>query len=240
MELTNNAPIAGTSPLGALGTMFYEPTKTFQQLEARPAGWLPLLVVIASSCALMLWYYSIVDFAWLMDQMFATMDSAAEREQAASMMSKNVMLISSLGAVLVGFPIMCAILGAYLMIASRALSHGMSFGKGFALAAWSGVPGLLLFPLGAMQILLASSAQLDYSALNPLSLNQLVLHYNMTHPLASLMDILSLTGFWGIFLLVIGFGAWAKVKRSTAILVVVVPHVAVYGLWLAYGMSKLA
>ena len=44
----------------------------------------------------------------------------------------------------------------------------------------------------------------------------------------------------GIVLLVIGFKTWAKVNRSTAILVVVVPHVAVYGLWLVYGMSKLA
>lgn len=240
MELTSNAPIAGTSPSGALGTMFYEPTRTFQQLEARPTGWLPLLAVIASTCALMLWYYSVVDFAWLIDQVLATIGSAAEREQAASMMSKNVMLMSSLGSVLLGFPIISAILGAYLMIASKALSHGISFGKGFALAAWSSVPGLLLLPLGAMQILLASSGQLDFSALNPVSLNQLLFHYNVAHPLASLMDILSLTSFWGIFLLVVGFQVWAKVKRSTAILVVVIPHVAVYGLWLAYGMSKVA
>lgn len=239
MELTNNAPIASASPVGAFTTMFYEPTATFQRLEARPKGWFPMLVLMVSTAVLTLWYFSIVDFAWLLDQMLATMKSAEEREQAAKFMSKTMMQVSSLFSALV-FPVFFAIMGVYLMIVSKALSHGISFGKGFALAAWSSVPGILLLPLGAMQILLSSNGQFDYSSLNPVSLNQLVFHYDMMHPLATLMDTLNLTTFWSLFLLVVGFETWATVKRSTAILVVLIPNLVVYGLWFAFGMSKVA
>jgi hypothetical protein len=239
VELTNNAPIANASPVGAFTTMFYEPTATFQRLEARPKGWFPMLVLMASTAVLTLWYFSIVDFAWLLDQMLATMKSAEEREQAAKFMSKTMMQVSSLFSALV-FPVFFAIMGVYLMIVSKALSHGISFGKGFALAAWSSVPGILLLPLGAMQILLSSNGQFDYSSLNPVSLNQLVFHYDMMHPLATLMDTLNLTTFWSLFLLVVGFETWATVKRSTAILVVLIPNLVVYGLWFAFGMSKVA
>lgn len=239
MELTNNAPIASASPASAFTTMFYEPTATFQRLEAKPKGWFPMLVLMISTAALTLWYFSMVDFAWLSDQMMAAM-KPDEREQAAKILTRNMMQGTSLLSALVMFPLFFAIMGVYLMIASKVLSHGISFGKGFALAAWSSVPGILLFPLGAMQILMASNNQFDYSALNPVSLNQLVFHYDMNHPLATLMDSLNLTTIWSIVLLVIGFKVWAKVKNSTAVLVVLVPYVLIYGLWFAYGMSKVA
>ena len=239
MELTNNAPIASASPVSAFTTMFYEPTATFQRLEAKPKGWFPMLVLMGTMAALSLWYFSIVDFPWLRDQMLATLKSAEEREAAAKVMSKGFMQGTSLFSALV-FPVFFAIMGVYLMIASKALSHGISFSKGFSLAAWSSIPGILLLPLGAMQILMASNGQLSYSDLNPVSLNSLLFHYDMTHPLATLMDTLSLTTLWSIFLTVIGFEVWAKVKRSTAILVVLIPNLVIYGIWAAYGMSKLA
>lgn len=239
MELTSNAPIASPSPAGAFATMFYEPTATFQRLEAKPRGWFPMVVLMVSTAALTLWYFSMVDFAWLLDQMLAIM-KPEEREQAAKFMSRNMMQISSLVSSLLMLPLFFALLGVYLMIVSKALSHGMSFGKGFALAAWSSVPAILLFPLGAMQILMASSGQLSFSELNPVSLNQLLFHYDMVHPLSTLMDTLNLTTFWNIFLLVVGFKVWAKVKTSTAILVVVIPYVLIYSAWFAYGMSKVA
>jgi hypothetical protein len=220
--------------------MLYEPTSTFQRLKARPSGWIPMLILMMTSCVLTLWYFSIVDFSWFIDQMLAVITSSAEREHAERMMSKNFMMTTSLVSSLLVFPFYFVIIGIYLMIAAKALAHDLSFGKGFALAAWSSVPGILLFPLGAMQILLASSGQLGFSELNPVSLNQLLFHYDMAHPLATLMDLIGVTSIWSLVLLVIGFEVWAKVKRSTAVLVVLIPHLLVYGAWFAYAMSKVA
>ena len=240
LEASDHAPSASTSSMGAFATMLYEPTATFQRLQPRPRGWIPMLVLMATSCTLTLWYFSIVDFTWMLDQMLVAMKSAAEREQAAKMMSRTFMQGTAVVSALVLLPLLLTVVGLYLMIVSKALSHGLSFGKCFALAAWSNIPAILLLPLGALQILLAGSGQLGFSELNPVSLNQLVFHYEMAHPLATLMDTLSLTSIWSIVLLVIGFETWAKVKRSTAIMVVLIPNLLIYGGWFAYAMSKTA
>lgn len=226
--------------MSAFTTMLYEPAATFRRLQDKPRGWVPMLVLMATTTVLMLWYFSVVDFTWLLDQMLASIKTAAEREQAAKVMSKNLLQISSLVSTLVFFPLFFVIMGTYLMIASKTLSHGLSFGKSFSLAAWAGIPGILLLPLGALQILLSSSGQLGFSDLNPVSLNQLVFHYDMANRFASLADAVSLTSVWSIVLLVIGFETWAQVKRSTALLVVLIPHVLVYGAWFAYAASKAA
>ena len=238
MEATKETPIASVSTMSALLTMLYEPAATFRRLQAKPKGWAPMLVLMATTAALMLWYFAVVDFPWLLDQMLAGMKSAAEREQAGKFMSKNFLRGSSLVSTLVIFPVFFVIMGTYLMIVSKALSRGLSFGKSFSLAAWSSVPGILLLPLGAMQILLNASGQLGFSDLNPVSLNQLVFHYGMADPRASLFDALNVTSIWSTILMVIGFEVWAQVKRSTAIVVVLTPSILVYGGWFAYAASK--
>lgn len=240
MELTKKVPAASTSPLSAFITMFYEPTRSFQQLEARPRSWFPLLVLICCTAALMSWFFAVVDFAWLSDQVVSALRTAEEREQAAKYMSKSVMQISTLGGTVVGYPVVFALMGVYLMLVSKSLTHGLSFGKSFALAAWSSIPSVLLLPLGAMQILLTPSGQLGFSELNPLSLNQLLFQYEPSHPMAAILDSINPTMLWSIALAVIGFEIWARVKRATAIKVVLIPYITIYGLWIAYAMSQLA
>lgn len=239
MEMTNNAPIAGASPVSAFISMLYEPTRTFRQLEAKPRGWFPMLVLMISTSALMYWYFSVVDFAWLLEQMLASAPSAEEREAARQFMSKGFMQTSAIGGALLAVPFMFAIMGLYLMLVSKSMAQGLSFGRGFALAAWSSVPAILTVPLGAMQILMAPSGQLTFSALNPLSLNQLFFHYDMAHPLTGFLDGFSLFTVWSTVLMIIGFEVWAKVQRATALKVVLIPTVLVYGAWLAYGLSQL-
>jgi len=240
MEAIKEAPLPSTLSMGAFITMLYEPAATFRRLQAKPRGWLPMLALMATSGALTVWYFSVVDFPWLMDQMFAALKSAAERERAAAVVSKNFLLVSSSISTVVVFPLFFAIMGGYLLVVSKALSHGLTFGKCFALAAWANVPTMLLLPLGAMQILLASSGQLALSELNPVSLNQLLFHYGMANPYATLLDTVSVTSVWSAVLLVIGFETWAQVKRVTAILVVLIPMLLIYGAWLAFAVSRAA
>ena len=120
------------------------------------------------------------------------------------------------------------------------INKEISFSGAFALSAWASVPSLLLLPLGAIQILLAANGQVGFSELNPLSLNQLFFQYEMSHPMAAVLDSLSFTSVLGIVLLVIGFEVWTKVSRATALMVVLPPYVLFYGAWLAYAMSQTA
>jgi len=240
MELTKNPESGSASPFSAVISMFYEPASTFAAIETRRAAWLPLLLLMLSTATLMVWYFNIVDFAWLMDQMFATVKDQAAREKAAAMMTKQAMQISGLAGALIGLPVMFALVGVYLMFVGKMYSKQFTFGKGFALAAWSSLPSLLALPLGAMQIMLASSGQMVFSELNPLSLNTLFFHYPMSHPAAALFDSFSVISIWSAVLMVIGFQIWAKVTRAAAVKVVAIPYVVIYGAWLAFALNSAA
>ena len=241
MELTQTADTpSNNSPFNALTAMFYEPTNAFGMLEPRRHAWLPLFLLMASTCVLMVWYFSMVDITWLAQQMNAAIPDPAAREQAEKMLTKGILLGGSLGGTVIGLPLVTAVVGVYFMLIAKAMSKDFTFGSGFALAAWSSVPGLLGLPLGAIQILLTSNNQLSLSQLNPLSVNQIFFQYGMAHPMASLLDTISLTLIWGIVLMVIGFQVWAKVSRATALKVVLIPYATIFGLWFAFALSKAA
>jgi len=239
MELTKTADVPSTSPMSAVFSMFYEPTRAFQNLSPRRYGWIPLLLVMACSLALILWYFNIVDFSWMVEQMVASMP-ATERDAAKQMMSKGMFMGFGVLGVLVATPAIMAVSGVYLMLVSKALNKPFSFNDGFAASAWSSIPAILSLPLGAVQILMSSHGQLTFSELNPLSLNQLFFHLEMGRPMAGFYDAVSLPMIWSIILLIIGYQVWAKVARSTAIKVVLIPYATIYGLWFALAMSKAA
>ncbi|MES2015798.1 MAG: YIP1 family protein [Pseudomonadota bacterium] len=235
--MTNTAgTTTGNSAMGALFAMFYEPSKTFASLESKRHAWLPLVLVMLSTCALLMWYFSVVDFSWMIDQMNAGIKDAAVREKAAGMMTRGVLQTSALVASLVMIPLVTVVMGVYFMLVAKSMGKEFGFGAGFALSAWSGVTSLLLLPLGGMQILLSSNHQIASSELNPLSLNQLFFHYGMDNKLAGPLDMVSLTTIWGMILMVIGFQAWAKVSRSAATAVVVIPYAVIFAGWFGFAM----
>ena len=238
MELTKTADISNNSPFAALITMFYDPMKAFAMLRERRAVWLPLLLTIGLSAALLFYYYAVVDFEWVKERMLATITDPAQREQSMSMMTKPMIMAGSMSGALLGIPIMCAIIGVYFMIAGKITSTEFSFGQGFALAAWSSVPMIITTVLGLMQVMLSSTGKVEFGDLNPLTLNQLFFHIEMGKPWAALLESISLSTIWQIILLVVGFQVWAKVSRATALKVTLVPYVVIYGIWIAYSMMS--
>lgn len=239
MEMINTAGAQSTSPFSALSTMFYEPTRTFESLENKPSAWLPVVVMIAVSLAVMMWYFSMVDIAWLSEQMFAKVKDVAQREKMVSMMSRQTQMMMVSGGIVIGTPIILAILGVYFMIVGKVMSKQFSFGKGFALAAWSMlVPSLIGSVLVVIQILMSSNGQIAMQELNPLTLNQLVFHYEMGHPLAGVLDAFSVGNIWTMFLLATGLSVWAKVSKTAAWTAVLIPFVTITGIWLAIALMS--
>jgi len=243
MDLTKNtAETTSTSPITALVTMVYDPMRAFAMLEQRRAVWLPLLLVMLTSAGMLMLYFSSVDFEWLKDKMVASMTtaSAEERQQAGAMMSKNMIQTTSLLGALIGIPVVACVTGLYFLIAAKVKKVSFSFGQGFALAVWASIPVILTSLIGVIQILLSSTGQLDFSQLNPLSVNQLVFQYEMGSTWASFFDALNIGTVLNIILLVCGFQVWAKVPRPAAIAVVLTPYVIIYGIWAAINLSKAA
>jgi hypothetical protein len=230
-----------TSPLNTLVAMFTEPSRAFAAVERRSMAWLPLLLSIVGSIALLAWYFQSVDFAWLQDRMTAAIADPAVREKAKDVMTLKMLQFGGIAGAVFGVPIMYCLIALYFLVVANIKNLELGFTKWFALAAWSQVPGLLLLVLGAMQILMSHNGQLEMSALNPASLNQLFFHIEMGHRWASLLDSISPTGIWSAVLMVIGFQSWSKLPRSTAISVVVLPYLVIYAIWIAVNlMSKAA
>lgn len=240
MELSNHAASRGISPFAAVISMFYEPAKTFAALEQRRGTWLPLLLLMASTAILMLWYFSSVDIDWLKEQMFATVKDPGQRAKSMEVVSRNMLMFGGIGQAVIGLPIFLALIGLYFMFVGKIYAKDFSFGKGFSLATWTSVPALLTLVLGGTAILLSKGGQVALGDLNPLSLNALLFHRPIGDPLNSLFESISLLTVWSAVLMVIGFQAWARVPRATAIKVVVIPYLVIYGVWLAIALLRAA
>lgn len=241
MELAKTTDTPGNaSPVSALFAMFYEPGRAFAMLDPKRHLWIPLVLLILSSAALMTWYFSVVDFPWFLDQMLSTIKDVAQRDAAKGMMNKSFLQISSTFGAVVMYPFMFAVAGLYFLIAGKAINKEINFETGLALSAWASVPALLVFPMGIIAITMASNGQVSFSELNPLSLNQLFFQYDMSNPMTGLLDSISLLSIWSAVLTVIGFQVWTKATRATAVKVVLIPYIVIYGIWFAFAMSKAA
>lgn len=241
MEMIEKAAPASTSPFSAIVRMFYEPRAVFEQLEVRRSTWLALALLIGSGVVLSLWYFQFVDFAWMQESILAQIEDVRVRDKQREMgMSLGTMSTFAVVGAVVGYLIAFTIGAIYYLIVSKVRNVEFSFGKGFALSVWGSVPMLLLFPIGAMTLLLSSTNQIPFEALNPLSLNELLFHYETGHPMAGVLNALSIPMFWGIYVTIVGYEVWGKATRTVATLTVMAPTVLIYGGWLAWAMSKAA
>ncbi|GAB3455006.1 hypothetical protein GCM10027321_07000 [Massilia terrae] len=217
-----------------LGRVIIEPTPTFARLKDKPNGWLPLLVSILLSVALMYWWTSTEDYAWLREHMIASHpDMKPEAQEAlAKFLTPGRMMLTSAGGAVIGTLVLISLTAGYFLIAARAIGSEIGYGKWFAFVAWASVPRLLVVPLMALQVA-TSHGQLAPEDLNMVSLNYLIFHLPMSHPWASLVNSLDLATFWTVALATVGLKAWTGRPTATCLTIAALPYVAVYGLWAA-------
>lgn len=221
------------SAFGTLVQMFTEPSRAFETIKTKSMVWLPLILLILSSVVLFMYYFQVVDFAWMLDRTLAANPDAAAREAAAKMMTKDTFLYSAVGGSVIAMPIVLSIMALYFLIIAKVKKLEFGFTKWFTFVTWSAVPGLIALPLGIMQIMLASNGQLGMEQLNPTSLNQLFFHFAPGHAWQGLLDSIQLPMLWSIYLMVIGYQVWAKSTRASALVVVIAPYAVIYGIWAA-------
>lgn len=230
---TTTAAVTEVQPsaFGNLVAMFMEPSRAFAAVEKRSMVWLPLVFTALCTTTLLMWYFQTVDFAWLIDRMTASMPDPAAREKVASFMTKSTMQVSSIAGAFIVTPLVYVLMAVYFLLVAKIKKLEFGFTKWFSFVAWASVPGLLLLPLGAMQILMANNGQLGLDQLNPLTLNQLFFHLEIGQPWASLLDSINITSIWTAVLLVVGFQVWSKSSRSSSIMIVAIPYAVIYAVW---------
>jgi hypothetical protein len=223
-----------TQALFDIGNVILEPTPTFARLKFKTSAWLPLLVLILLSVAIMYWWVSTLDFAWLREHMLSAQGNAKPEARAAMakfLTPTSMMWSSGIGAV-AGTLVALAVSALYYLVASKVIDVAIGYGKWFGFSVWTSVPRLLTLPLSALQIV-TSHGRLAPEDLNMVSLNYLLFHLPLSHPWASLLGSLDLSSFWSIVLAVIGLKAWTGRSTGTCVTVALLPYVIIYGLWAA-------
>ena len=242
-SIQQDTPSTAASPvLSAFGTfvaIFTAPSRAMQSVLQRPRAWFPIVLTIVCNAVLFLWYYQIVDFPWLQDRLTAAVADPAARAQAQHFITKNLLLASSAGGLLIGVPFAYAVFALYFFVVAKIRNLPIGYGKWFGFAAWVSIPAILTLPLGAIQILMAQGGHLDLNQLNPVTLNSLFFHLESGRHWASLLDSLSLITLWTIVVATLGFQVWSKASRSVSAAVALAPYIVIYGVWAAIAfMSK--
>lgn len=228
------------SPMSTLIAVFIDPVKAMQAVRERSMIWLPLLLMTVGIAAMMAWYYQMVDFPWLQDQMLAASGQTDPKalEAARGFMSRGFMSSIGLISVLIGIPVMLLLISVYYLLAAKVISNDIGFGKWFAFSTWTAVPTLLAIPLMAVQILMSSNGQLAPEALNPLTLNMLVFHLPATSPWAGLLNAINVTSLWATVVAIIGYKVWTEKSTATSAFVVLLPQVVIYAGWAVIAMLR--
>lgn len=214
--------------------IFTDPGRAFLSDQTEKKAWLPLIVVLLTSIAAFLIYYQAVDFAWLQDNLVASMEPA-QREAGKRMLSIKALVIGSVISVVILVPLTQLLLAGYLHLAAKITHAGRSFGAWFALVAWTSLPSALFLPLTLAQLALSTNYQLSPEQLNPFTVNQLLLHLPSGAPWQSLTDSINLLSLWSLALLVMGVRKWTRRSTVGASVVVLLPYAIIYALWATYA-----
>lgn len=218
------------SQISHLIQLFYEPKAAFTSLKEKPASWLVLVITILGLLAIFYWYFSTVDFPWMIDRMLSAQpDLKPEaREEMSKIMTRDTMMYFTLGGALFTTPIIFALFALYYFIASKVMGSSISYGKWFHFSVWVSVPSLLGFPLMALQVA-TGNGQIGMEDLNMLSVNYLFVQAPVTSPWANLLNSLSLPYIWTAFLSFVGMRVWTEASVRACAIAAALPYVFMYG-----------
>jgi len=225
----------GMSSISRVIGVFFEPTKTFADIAARPNWFLPLALVILSALAFSVSIGQRVGFDRIVDQQTASRLANASPDQRAQMekgieMQKRFAPIGWYVGSLLGPPIVTLICSLVLMgIVSGILSAGLKYKQVFSIFCYSAMPGLVSVLLIIVVMYLKPPD--DFNIRNPLAFNPAAfMDPNTTskflYSLASWFDVFVI---WRVLLLAVGFKAAApkKLTMSSALFAVLLPFAVI-------------
>jgi hypothetical protein len=218
-----------------LMSFLLEPRSAVRSLQERPTFLFPLLLITLGAAASLVWYFSVVDYAWLMDHtILQNPDHAdlneAQKAEMASSMTRDVLMWSSLAAVLLGIPLMRLLESVYYFLAGRAVGMAQPFRHWLALACWSGLPALLALAASAVFLLMHPNGQVTQEQLSVLSLNELfnVPEGNRWYSMLSSVTVLHP---WMLWLSAVGVQTWSGRSMLFSFGFALLPWAVAYGIW---------
>jgi hypothetical protein len=228
----------GMSEGGRLVGVFFEPTKTFEDVAARPRFWVPLILAILIGLVLITLFTQHIGWDRMIRQQMEMNPQTQQlppdqREKAIEFWTRFGPVLGY-GGVVLGTPLTFVILAAiYLGIVKGMMSAPVTFKQAFAVVAYGWMPHVVAGLLAIVVLFLKSPD--DFRLDNPLVFNPGAFMDPVTSNklLLSLATSFDLFTLWSLFLMGLGLKAAGGRKLSTGSAMV-----AVFLPWVAWTLCK--
>ncbi len=220
----------------AMADIFTAPGKALENVKNHTAWlWWPLLVSVLLACAMMAYYYSWVDFDYLVEETIR--QQPVERRAEAAEGIRNFMkpgstMMITMVAIVVMTLVIYTIQSTYLHLANKLTAGAeIKWGQWFSFSAWTAFVGVI-GPLAAFVVIfMADNNQLAQHELQPLSMNALFIHAQAGDPWFNWGNALQLTNLWMLALMSIGYARWTGASMAKSVIVAVLPWALIFGIW---------
>ena len=174
VEMAPEPQPKGMSEAARMVGVYFEPTKTFEDVAARPTFLVPLVVVLGLALVYLFLFSQHVGWERMLRQQFESnariAQLSAEQRDTQMRMSLKFVSVGAYGGVLIGMPVGYLLWAAILMgIVKGILSAPVRFKQVYAAICWAGMPGLLMTILAIVVMFL--KAPDDFNLQNPLVFN---------------------------------------------------------------------
>ncbi len=230
------------SVFNAMTDIIAAPGKALEEVRQHTAWlWWPFLLAIAAAVGVFGYYYSWVDFPWLVDETIRQLP-AESRAESAEVVRKFMQQGRTMWATLIGVVVMSFIIytvqALYFHLVNKVTSGAkIGFGQWFSFVAWVNFVNIFGSIAALVVILTAASSQLATTSLQPFSLNSLLLHASPGDTWFTWASSFSLLSLWTIFLSAIGFGRWTGASAMRSWVIALLPWVSVFGVWAAFKIG---
>lgn len=224
------------SMFNAMVDIVAAPGKALDEIKSHTAWlWWPLLISILLASGLMLYYYSWVDFEWLVEETIRQVP-AEDRAEAAGpirqFMSVGTTSWTSVAAIALVSLVIYTLQATYLHLANKLTTGAeIGFGQWFSFSVWTAFVGVFGTLAAFVVIFMADSNQLAGEKLQVLSMNSLFIHASPGDPLFTWGNSLSLVNFWMLFLMSIGYARWTGATIVKSTIIAVLPWALIFGVW---------
>ena len=224
------------SILNAMVDIVAAPGKALDEIKLHTSWlWWPLLITMLLASGLMIYYYSWVDFPWLVEETIRQVP-AESRAESADVIRKFMSVGTSTWTTVVAIVVMSLIIytvqATYLHLANKLTTGAeIGFGQWFSLSVWTSFVGVFGALAAFVVILMADSNQLSAQDLQVVSLNSLLVHASAGDRLFTWASSLTLINFWTLFLMSIGYARWTGAGIVKSTIIAVLPWVLIFGVW---------
>ena len=224
------------SVFNAMIDIVASPGKALDEVKSHTSWlWWPLLISIALASGMFAYYYSWVDFPWLVEETIR--QTPVERRAESADTIRNFMAPgrstwTTVLAIIVMSFVIYGIQSIYLHLANKLTTGSeIRFGQWFSFSVWTGFVGIFGSLSALVMILMADSNQLSQADLQPLSMNSLLIHASPGDPWFTWASSLSLINFWMLFLMSIGYARWTGASMVKSTIIAVLPWALIFGIW---------